>query len=331
MKQLYLLLVTFMLCAVNHAAAETKVMFLTAGQSNTDGRVPAKDLPDFLKEPIRMCKISYHCGYNPERAGRFYTFQAAAGGRGNSSRWTYDAVVYHHIAEKSGIPFYVVKCSQGGTSLNPMADCSGRMAKTTADNGEKTSIPFYGVYDANGTFRPMYGKGYHWSADSSFLADTEIAGTVYEKDGNRFTGQSLLKAWMSATDAAIDSIEAGGDKAEIKAVMWHQGESDYKTPAGYHDSMKGMIAYVRRHIAEKLGDKKYLSLPFYLGTVPHSSRMYNADIENAMKKLGRDDANVHVIDLSDLSVQSDKLHFDASSAEIFGERLWKRMKKDIRF
>lgn len=315
-------IIILLLCCVQAAMAETRIMFLAAGQSNTDGRVPAKDLPEYLKTPIEKCRISYHCCYAPERAGSFRTFKAAGGGKGNSSRWTYDAVVYYHLAQQLGKPFYVVKCSQGGTSLDHRADCSGRNASYIASDGTKKKAPFYGYADAEGNIRPLYGKGYHWSADKKFLEDTGIAGTTYEKDGRKFTGQSLLRAWMAVTDAAIDSIEAAGDRVDIRAVMWHQGESDYKTPDRYHDNMTAMVAYVRRHLAEKLGDDKYLSLPFYIGTVPHSSRMYNADIENAMKQIAKEDAAFHVIDLSDLTLQDDKLHFDAASAEEFGKRLF---------
>lgn len=325
MKTFYLYIIMLLLSGVQAINAETKILFLTAGQSNTDGRVPAKGLPDYLKPPIRNCNISYHCAYNPRLVGKFRTFQAASGKNGNSSRWTYDAVVYYHLAQTLNKPFYVVKCSQGGTNIDQYGESSGQAVYFNADDGTKKKAPFYGTYDADNNHHAMYGKGYHWSADRTFLDNTGIARTVYEKDGKHFTGQSLLKAWMAVTDAAIDSLMANGDNVDIKAVFWHQGESDKKTADTYYDNMKALVAYVRRHIATKLGDGKYLSLPFYCGTVPHSSRMYDSMIEQALKTLDRDDIDFHTIDLHDLTMQNDNLHFDAKSAEIFGKRIIEKL------
>lgn len=306
--------------------AETKILYLTAGQSNTDGRVTASELPDYLTAPIQKCRISYHSPYDPELAGDFRTFHAASGTKGNAKRWAYDAVVYYNLAETLDKPFYVVKCSYGGTSIDPAVSCSGRAVARTEDDGTKRTVPFYGSYAADGTYTQTYGSGFHWSADPQFLADTGIAGTIYEKDGRRFTGQSLLKAWAAAVDAAIDSLKANGDDVCVKAIMWHQGESDKNRVSGrYHDNLKAVVAFMRQHLAEKLGEGKYLSLPFYCGTVPRASSLYNKVIEDAMYSLEREDRDFHVIDLRDLTMLSDKKHFDGPSAEKFGNRLFKAL------
>ncbi len=310
------------------ATAETKILFLTAGQSNTDGRVPASDLPEYLKAPMHGCHISYHSPYNPELAGKFCTFHAASGTKCNAKRWAYDAVVYHHLAETLKEPFYVVKCSYGGTSIDPEAACSGRNVSGKNTDGQVNAVPFYGVYETDGKYTQTYARGYHWSADSTFLANTGIAGTAYEKGGRLFTGQSMLKAWVAAVDAAIDSLEKDGDKVDIKAIMWHQGESDRNRVSGkYHDNLKAVVAFMRQHIAKKTGNKKYRTLPFYCGTIPHASSLFNNTIEQAMKNLDKEDRNFHVIDLSDLTMLSDKKHFDGPSAEIFGNRLFEFMQK----
>lgn len=325
-KRGFFIAATVMMAYAMTVAAETKILFLTAGQSNTDGRVTAKELPDYLKEPIQNCRISYHSPYNQELAGRFCAFHAASGTKGNAKRWAYDAVVYYNLTKTLDKPFYVVKCSYGGTSIDPAVSCSGRAVALAEGDGTKKTIPFCGSYAADGTYTQTYGNGFHWSANPDFLANTGIAGTVYSKDGRQFTGQSMLKAWAAVVDAAIDSLKAGGDDVSVKAIMWHQGESDKNRVSGrYHDNLKAVVAFMRQHLAEKLGDSKYLKLPFYCGTVPRASSLYNKVIEDAMYSLEKEDDNFHVIDLKDLTMLSDRKHFDGPSAEKFGNRLFKEL------
>lgn len=137
-----------------------------------------------------------------------------------------------------------------------------------------------------------------------------------------------MAAWTAAVDAAIDSLRKDGDDVKVKAIMWHQGESDRRRVARrYHDNLKAVVAFMRQHLTEKLGDKKYLKLPFYCGTVPHASSLYSKVIEDALYTLEKEDKNFQMIDLKDLTMLSDKKHFDGPSAEKFGNRLFKVIDK----
>lgn len=285
--------------------AATKVLFLTGGQSNTDGRLAASTLPAYLQTANSYCLSCNQWPYEESRLGKFYPYFPTSGTTGQYSRWAYDAVTYYYIGQALQETFYVAKTSCGGTSIDP---------------GVSNSPSSH-----SNAWLPQYGSGYHWSADPTFLAATSIAGTTFEQGGTTYDGQSLLLAWIANIDAAIDAIKAQGDTPDIKAIIWHQGESDKNAAGNYYSNLKAMVSYVRQHLVTKTGESKYASLPFFCGTIPHASSLHSSAVEKAFFTLEDEDANFHVIDLRDLTMLSDTKHFDAPSAELFGKRLYNRM------
>jgi hypothetical protein len=157
-------------------------------------------------------------------------------------------------------------------------------------------------------------NGMYWNASPGYLA----ANAAADKGG-----KSLLKAFTENIGACIDhelSRQKGG--FEIKAFLWHQGESDKKMAAHYYDNLKAMVAYVRNYLVEKTGDKRYAHLPFICGTFSNESRDRSEEIVRALYHLAEEDSNFHVVDASDLTIQHDRLHFDAQGAEMLGRRIY---------
>ena len=68
-------------------------------------------------------------------------------------------------------------------------------------------------------------------------------------------------------DSTLVSLPQGYD---VKAIMWHQGESDRHAAADYYKNFKDMICYIREFISLKTGRAEYLNIPFIFGTVPHA-------------------------------------------------------------
>lgn len=303
MKKLTVFLVILLSAAGMQAA--TKALFLTGGQSNTDGRLYAATLPAYLQTANTNALVSYHAPYSKGRLGVFYPYFPTSEGEGQPGRWAYDAVTYYYIGQALNETFYVAKTSYGGTSIHPGVDNSPSSPSNAWLSG--------------------YGAGYHWSADPTFLAATAMAGTTFVRDEVTYDGQSMLLSWIANIDAAIDAIVANGDTPDIRAIIWHQGESDKNVGGSYYNNLKAMVAYVRNHIVEKTGNSSYATLPFFCGTIPHASSLYNSTVEKAFFTLEDEDANFHVIDLRDLTMLSDAKHFDAPSAELFGKRLYNRM------
>lgn len=274
MKKMFISLMVLVAVAVSAGAAVP--VFLTSGQSNTDGRVAPEDMPDYK---YKYCQWSYCNGVRDTVQGEFELYYPRMSSENNPNRWTYDAVVYYMIEQALQKPFYVIKQSYGGTSIDPSCKSSGRKGAP--------------------------GNGFHWSADSAFLADN----ISVNKGGN-----SLLKAFTENIGECIDKkLSQLPEGYEIKAWMWHQGESDCHAPENYYANLKSVVAYVRNYLVEKTGNKSYASLPFICGTVPASSRNYRQQIEEAFYRLQAEDVNFHVVSLKDAALQADRLHFVAES------------------
>lgn len=282
-KLLFVLAALFMGCQL---FGQTHVI-ITAGQSNTDGRVSTRDLPDYIKalstDPVSFKTGAYkYCKIDQNREdGEFVPFYPK--GRITPGLWAYDAVTYYKLGHALKQDFYVIKYAVGGTSIQ------------------------YSKHI------PPKGKGRYWSADPDFLKNT----SSYETGGH-----SLLLSFTDAIDASIDKTLSklkGG--YQIDAFLWHQGESDGAHASQYYDNLKAVIAYVRKHLSEKTG-KDYSRLPFIFGSIPTTNRDYNPIVELAMKRIAEEDPNAYLIDMSKGQLQRDHLHFTAASAEYLGTRMY---------
>ena len=284
--------------------AEVVPMFITGGQSNTDGRLGADTLPEYLASNERAL-VSYHAPLAEARLGVFAAYAPCSGTTGQPGNWAYDAELYYHIGNALQTPFYVAKTSYGGTSIRPSVNNS--------PSGHSNA------------WLAGYGSGYHWSADEEFLAATVSAGRTFEKDSTTYDGQSLLKSWIENIDAAIDALKADNKSPDIKAIIWHQGESDGNNGL-YASDLTAVVTYVREHLAEKLKDDKYLTLPFFCGNIPRKSSLFTVNLDRNFATIeATADNNMHVVDIYDLTMKSDNKHFDAASAVVFGKRLFNRM------
>ncbi len=264
-------------------------VFITAGQSNTDGRVNNKQLPSYIKF-LATDTVDYKEGKYPyckivqnRTDGHFVPFWPK--GRLTQGLWAYDAVTYRLIENAIQEDFYVVKWAVGGTSI---------------------------------TFPNDTTKGQYWSADTEWLKNTTST-----QNG----GKSLLLSFTEAIDAAIDQtlskIEQG---YHIDAFLWHQGESDSKYMGDYYKELKGVISHVRNHLTQKTG-KNYLNLPFVFGTVTRTNRQYSPKVEEAMLRIAEEDPNAYLVDMSEGELQKDRTHFNEVSAEYLGREMFKVLDK----
>ncbi|MBM6992451.1 MAG: hypothetical protein I3J02_04185 [Prevotella sp.] len=202
-------------------------------------------------------------------------------------RFAFSDVANYWIEQALKADFYSVKCAYGGTAI--------ALGQTV----EK--LPF-------------------WNAGTAYI-DTARAyrGTV----GNGTSlAKSLTEGFRVLADSVLSRLAQGYD---VKAIMWHQGESDRKAGSAYYGNLKDLINYLRQEIYKVTGDDADLALPFIMGTVSHGSTQFNSTVESAQYQLAKDMENVYVIDLSDAGLRSDKLHFDAEWTEYFGKRVYNQL------
>ena len=93
-------------------SSDRKIAIIAAGQSNIDGRVPYEEMPDWLRKAQPISKCLY---VKNSETGPFEPVNI-------TERWAFDLVTYYHMAQASKEPFYVIKWTQGGTSIDPKGD-----------------------------------------------------------------------------------------------------------------------------------------------------------------------------------------------------------------
>ena len=136
--------------------------------------------------------------------------------------------------------------------------------------------------------------------------------------------RSLLRAFCQQIDKCLSQLPQNYD---IKCLLWHQGESDQSAAGRYHDNMKAVVDYIRQYLVKRTGRKAYASLPVVCGTFAKGSRQGSSKVADALRQLEREDRNFHVVDAGDMSLLSDKLHFDAHGAENLAWRVFARMRE----
>ena len=283
MKRFFILALLALTMTTAQAKKHVIPVFITAGQSNTDGRTKNEFLPEYIKKnKYRHTFWCYNNGPYSEH-GEFKLFWPYIDRKDDNHRWAYDAVTYYFLDRSLGCDYYVIKESRGGTAIS---------LKCPSDHN-------------------MY-----WSASPKFLEENKAT----DKEG-----RSLLKALCENIDLAIDKTLSKKGKFDIKALLWHQGESDRHDNKAYYENLKEMIAYVRRHLVEKTGQKKYYRLPVILGGISHKSAGFSEGVEEGQRRLAEEDKNVYFIPVPEASLQSDHMHFDEHGAELLGKKIYNKL------
>lgn len=126
----------------------------------------------------------------------------------------------------------------------------------------------------------------------------------------------LLQELGTKIDTVTAYLDSLGKTYKFRGVLNHQSESDADggTTAenNYYTNKINLIAYIRT----KVGDA---NLPYFMGTISESSASYSSIINAAKAQIASEQANTHLIDLSDQPLQ-DSYHFSPTGAITAGER-----------
>ncbi len=260
-------------------------VFIVAGQSNTDGRVPNSDLPDYIKgNRYKYCYWSYGSGSHSGN-GEFELFWPKVMNKRPHDMFGYDAIVYYWLEKSLKRDFYVVKESLGGTAIDPS------MHRST---------------------NKMY-----WSAAPAFIDSTNASDR-----GGRSLLKAFVDNIGACIDNQLSQMKEG---YKIQVFLWHQGESDINAALLYEKNLNDVIAYVRKYLVDKTGETDYANLPVIIGGISHKSRGYSPALEAAQKAIAAADENVYFIDVHDATLLKDKLHFDAEGAELLGIKVYNQL------
>ncbi len=263
-------------------------VYIVAGQSNADGRVPLSQLPENVKaNGYRHCLWSYGSGDMLLASGRFSPYKPHVAKASDEDRWGFDAILYQLLDSALDRPFYVIKQTVGGTAIDTLCQRSTR--------------------------------GMYWCAAPEYLAREHSASRG---------GHSLLLALKEQIDACIDStLSRQPEGYEIRALVWHQGEGDKQQADCYADNFRQLVCAIRQHLVSKTGRRRYRHLPVICGTFAKGSRQGSPQVAKALYELQQADSHVYVVDAHDLTLLPDRLHFDAASAETLGRRMFGKLQE----
>lgn len=265
------------MCTVTVLPQNPASVFITAGQSNAEGRATVEDLPVYLKD------FSYgHLRYafvRSAQTGKFGDFRFG-------DTFAFCDVTNYFIDRAMDADFYAIKCTYGGTSIAPGATEPGK---------------------------PVWYAGREWLRKNKAHSDAH---------GGMSLALSLTEGFAKCAGTTLSKLPGGYD---VKAIMWHQGESDRTKAGDYYRNFKEMITFMRERIYAVTGKEKDKTLPFIFGTVPHASRQYDPLVEAAQLQVARELPNVHAIDLSDAGLQADGLHFDGAWTEYVGKLMFDKL------
>lgn len=120
-------------------------------------------------------------------------------------------------------------------------------------------------------------------------------------------------------DDAMRRAKAAMASGELKAILWHQGESDANPQAAplYEQRLRSLIARFR----SELGNP---SLPFIIGQLGRfEGRSWDAsyiEVDAAHRRVAADVPNVAFVSSEGLGDNGDNLHFSADAARELGRR-----------
>ena len=103
-----------------HNDFQKKICIIAAGQSNIDGRNDFEDMPPYIKDAMPLANTHY------VKNSVFDKFAPV----NITDKWAFDLVTYYHIAAVANEELYVIKWTQGGTSIDSQGESN---AHWTAD------------------------------------------------------------------------------------------------------------------------------------------------------------------------------------------------------
>ncbi len=120
-------------------------------------------------------------------------------------------------------------------------------------------------------------------------------------------------------DDAVARITEAMKKGKVKGILWLQGEADSnkdKAPV-YLDELKVVVKKIRKLTGER-------KLPVVVGELGRYNPKYQI-INNELHKAPLRIKNLEVVSSEGLTDKGDNIHFDAKSADIYGERFAMKM------
>lgn len=176
--------------------------------------------------------------------------------------------------------------------------------------------PDRSVYD--GTFRSGVSLGTSFADKAANTLDCKI-GMIPCADGG-----TKIEQWMPGEilyDHAVFMAKLAMRTSKLSGILWHQGESDCIEEGdllAHPDRFLEMATQLRRDLGAE-------SIPFIIGEISDLIEVHDIgskakQMNDAYRAVAAKMPLCAVVSAEGLALKSDKLHFDAPSLRVFGER-----------
>lgn len=166
------------------------------------------------------------------------------------------------------------------------------------------------------TFGPEIGFAHALAADQP---DTQIAIIKFSEGGTNLrsnwdpdNADGIYPQFLAHVRSSLKSLTDAGDTFTLKAMVWHQGESDASLPPGeYEKLLAAFIARVR-------ADLNTPNLLFVVGEVFDNGKRDN--VRAGQLAVSKSVPNVRFVPASNLTTSDNGTHFDTKSTIALGQR-----------
>jgi hypothetical protein len=278
--------------------AQVKV-FILAGQSNAVGFTGnANDLPASLREPFEDVLFWYDIG-------------------GRGVRPSNDS----HVRPREGTSTWV--------RLRPQEEYGGRVAF------DKPNAGFTGLNITTGhgveltLGRELAGK---LSDDVAILKfawnGTQLASTSGLFDWNVSSQGEYFDSLVAETRTALSRLQSDlGTSGTVAGLFWLQGEADAYagTAQLYEQNLQALVDSVRDEWGENLpvviAQSHKGGINWKHPVVPRIVEPYLSQVRDAQQSVAARSPFARTVDVDDIPLTSDSLHFDSAGLQLAGQRL----------
>ena len=157
-------------------------------------------------------------------------------------------------------------------------------------------------------------------ADSYAHSNQRPVGLIPCADGG-----TKLEQWMPGQilyDHALLQAKLAMRTSDLKAILWHQGESDCQSD----DDVQTYAVRFREMITRLRSDLGMAEIPLVIGEIPHTigeswkTEGRETRLNEILRQLARELPNFAIASSEGLTLKSDGIHFDSASCRELGNR-----------
>lgn len=157
-------------------------------------------------------------------------------------------------------------------------------------------------------------------ADSYARSNQRPVGLIPCADGG-----TKLEQWMPGQilyDHALMQAKLAMRTSNLKAILWHQGESDCQCD----DDVQTYAVRFREMITRLRGDLGMVDIPVIIGEIPHTigeswkTQGREKQLNDILHQLVREIPNCAIASSAGLTLKPDGVHFDSASCRELGNR-----------